>query len=356
MKRRSRLSGWWIFLLLVVAAGIGWALVTRPWEPKPTLVAIETVTAGPASRVLAVNGRVEPEKKVEISSTVNGRVATVPVIEGDEVAAGEPLLTVDDTQQRATVSQANSQLDAAQSQIQQAQLNLDRAVALGDSISQKQVDDLRFAVETAQKEADRLAALVQQTQDLLDEYVVRAPFSGSVLSRGADPGQVVSSSTSLFLFADLSSLLGEASVDELYASEVRRGLPVKARPAGHAQIIDGEVSYISPRVDSSTGGRLVRVTLPGGGDLDLPVGLTVTLNIIVEQRDDAVTIPRSALADIEEPAVYVIEAGKAVLKPVQYIDWPSDRLIVLQGLANGETLIVDGKAVKAEGALVAARE
>jgi RND family efflux transporter MFP subunit len=233
-------------------------------------------------------------------------------------------------------------------------MDYDRAKALGDSISQKTLDDAKFAVDSAQNEVARLEALLEQSRSLLSEYTVRAPFAGTVLSRGADPGQVVSSSTSLFLFAELANFTGEASVDELYASEIRRGLQVTARPAGHSDTIDGAVVYVSPRVDASTGGRRVRVSLPGASNL--PVGLTVMLNIKVEEREDAITIPRSALTDSDEPAVYVITDGKAVRTPVQYIDWPSDRLIVTAGLTGGEVLITDSKLVKADGALVAAKE
>lgn len=354
-KRRRRRVIFWLVVLVALGGGAAWSLTSRPWEPKPTLVGVEALASGPASRVLAINGRVAPAKQVEISSTVNARIATVLVEEGDQVGANDPLLTLDDTQQKAAVAQTQSQVDAASARLSQAQMDYDRARALGDSISQKALDDARFAVEAAQTDLDRLVALLDQAQSVLAEYTVRAPFGGTVLTRGADPGQVVGSSTPLFLFAELSSLNGEASVDELYASEVRRGLEVVARPAGHSGAIDGEVIYVSPRVDASTGGRLVRVSLRGAGELALPVGLTVMLNIVVEERTDAITIPRSALIDSAEPAVYVVDGETALRKPIQFIDWPSDRLIVTSGLSAGDVLIVDSKLVGADGALVAAR-
>lgn len=355
-KRRRRRVVWWIVLLVVLGGAAAWALINRPWEPKPTAVAVETVTPGPASRVLAINGRVVPTEQVEISSTVSGRVISVAVQEGEVVQAGTPLLVIDDAQQRAAVTQVRSQLDSAEAQRRKAQLDLERAQGLRDSVSQKALDDAQLALDTAQKEVDRLTSQLEQTQDLLAEYTVEAPFTGTILSRGADPGQVVGNATALFLLANLTELHAEASVDELYASEVRRGLPVKARPAGHTQLIDGEVIYVSPRVDESTGGRLVKVGLPGAGELNLPVGLTVMLNIVVDERDDAVTVPRSALVGGDQPAVYVVEDGKAVRRPVQYIDWPSERLMVTDGLSGGEVLVVESQAVKAEGALVAPRQ
>ncbi len=355
-KRRRRRVVWWLVLAAIAVVIGAWALTSRPWETRPAVVAVETVTPGPASRVLAVNGRIMPAEQVEISSTVTGRVLRVAVEEGEAVTKGTPLLVIDDTQQRTAVAQVRSQLDAAEAQRNQAQLDLERAQALRDSVSRKSLDDARLALDTAQKEVDRLASLLEQTEALLAEYTVEAPFDGTILSRGADPGQVVSNSTALFLLADLSTLMAEASVDELYASEVHRGLPVKARPAGRAGLLDGEVSYVSPRVDASTGGRLVRVALPGAGELALPVGLTVMLNIIVEESPDAITIPRSALIGGGEPSVYLVEDGKAMRRPIQYIDWPSERLMITAGLASGDMLVVDSRLVKGEGAPVAPRQ
>lgn len=352
-KRRRRRVIYWLILVLAAGAGAAWAIVNQPWVPKPTAVAAESVRSGPASRVLAINGRVVPARQVEISSTISGRVARVAVAEGDRVAAGTLLLTLDDTQQVAAVAEAQSQVEAAKSKLTQAQQANERAKGLGDSISQKALDDARFAAQSAKDDLSRVEALLVQAKTRLAEYAVRAPFDGTVLSSGADPGQVVGSSTSLFLFADLTELNAEASVDELYAAEVHRGHRAIARPVGHTGTIEGGVQYVSPRVDASTGGRLVRVSLPGAGELSLPVGLTVMLNILVDSKLDAITIPRSALLDGDAPAVYVIEQGKAVRRAVDFIDWPSERLIVTSGLGGGEVLVADSKSVKAEGALLA---
>lgn len=352
-KRRRRRIFWYLVLLAAAGGVAAWAYLNRPWEPKPTIVAVEIVTPGPASRVLAINGRVKPTEQVEISSTVSGRVLSVAVAEGETVTEGTPLLVIDDTQQRATVAQVRSQLNGAEAQRDKARVDLERAEALKDTVSQRSLDDARLAAQTAQEEVDRLNSQLDQAEDMLAQYTVKAPFDGTVLSRGADAGQVVSSSTPLFLVADLGTLHAEASVDELYASEMHRGLPVLARPAGQSELIEGEVIYVSPSVDASTGGRVVRISLPGAGERNLPVGLTVMLNIEVEARDNAITIPRAALAPTGQPAVYVVEDGQAALRPVQFIDWPSDRLIVTEGLSGGETLIVNGTSVKADGALVA---
>jgi multidrug efflux pump subunit AcrA (membrane-fusion protein) len=111
---------------------------------------------------------------------------------------------------------------------------------------------------------------------------------------------------------------------------------------------DGTVSFVSPRVDPATGGLQVKIAPDAG--LKAPVGLTVTANIIIEDRPLALTIPRSAM--VAGPAVFVLVAGHAVKTAVEVIEWPAARLIVTKGLSVGDAVIVtaagltDGQAVK----------
>lgn len=355
LRRRGRRRPLLLVLALLVVAAGAWAFIARPWEAKPVQVTIETVAAGPASRILAVNGRIEAQTQVEVTPTVGGQLKTVSASGGDTVKAGALLATIDDAQQQAAVAQANSALDAAMAQLQQAKINLERAKSLGDGISRRDLDTVQLALQTAQNDVNRLAAAQTQALSVLAEYSIKAPFDGTVLSRGVDPGQVVSPSTVLFSFADLEHVRAEASIDELYSAEIGRGLAARLQPSGYNRTLDGEVSFISPTVDQSTGGRLVRVSIDDLHGLVLPIGLTVNLNIVVDERQDAITVPRAAILDADTaPAVLVIEKGKAVRRPIEFVDWPSARLIVSSGLAPGDQIIIDPKAVVA-GADVVAR-
>lgn len=337
---------------LIVIAVAGWIVLNRPWEPKPLVVVTEVMAPAPASRVLAVNGRIEPILQVDVKSSVGGQIKDVAAEEGRVFKAGDILATLDDSQQRAAVAQSASALDAANAQLQQAKTNLDRAKSLGDSIARKDLDAAQLAFDTAQNDVSRLSAARDQALSLLGEYVIRAPFDGTVLSRGIDPGQVVDPSTVLFSFADLTHLRAEASIDELYSAEIVRGLKTSLQPSGYGRIMSGSVSFVSPTVDTSTGGRLVRVAIDDAGGLVLPVGLTVTLNITVDEQSAALTVPRSAiLASDKGPAVFVIAGGRAVLKPIEYTDWPAARVIVSSGLVTGDVVITDARGVAA-GALV----
>lgn len=352
LKRRKPFPIWRTLFGVAVLAVVVWAALTRPWEPKPLSVATETAAVAPAERVLAINGRIAPDMQVDLSPTVSGRLVEVLAEEGDEVKQGDVLATLDDAQQQAAVQQTQAALQGASATLQQAKINLERAKGLGDAISRRDLDAAQLAVQTAQNEFDRLTAAETQALSLLSQYSIKAPFAGTVLVRGVDPGQVVNSSTVLFAIADLANLRAEASIDELYSAEIHRGLKARLQPSGYNRTLDGEVSFVSPSVDSSTGGRLVRVRIDDTQGLSLPIGLTANLNIVVAEEASVITVPRNAIVDAATaPGVFVIEGGRAVRRPVEFIDWPSGRLIVTSGLKAGDVVITGPKSVT-DGAAV----
>ena len=152
--------------------------------------------------------------------------------------------------------------------------------------------------------------------------------------------------------ADLEQLVVETDVDEAYATQIRADLPAVMQLAGETVRRDGRVARVSQRVDAATGGFAVEL----GFDemLRAPVGLTVTINIIMENLDTAITAPRAAIQTTEAgDAVFVVTNGTAQRRAVSVIDWPAARLIVTDGLTPGDVLILDatgisdGQAVRA---------
>lgn len=354
LPRRRRLF-WPVTLVLALVAAGAWAGLTRPWEPKPVLVKTETLAEGPAVRLLAVNGRVVPGARIDVRPTVSGQVRELAVVEGDQVTAGQVIALIDDAQQRAAVEQASAALDAALAKNGQAELDVDRATRLGDTISRKESEQARLALETARREVERLTAAKAQAEARLEEYTIRAPFAGTVLGRGVDPGQVIDTATVLYQIADLQSLEVEATVDELYAAEIRAGLRARLVPTGFSKVIDSQLAFVAPTVDTATGGRLVRIPVPESTGASLPVGLTVVTNIEVESRAKALTVPRAAVLEGDSGSyVYVLSGSRAETRPVSFIDWPSERLIVTSGLAPGEVIILEPGKVKPNGLLKSA--
>lgn len=315
---------------------------------RPTVVTVEIATLAPVTRVLAVNGRIAAVRSVDVRSVVSGTLAQLPVAEGDMVEANQTLAQLDAGAQTAAVRQAMAALDAALVTQQQASEVYDRAVVLGDNVARTVLEADAFALRSAAQEVARLTALLDQAQIVLGTYTIRAPVAGTVLELDAEAGQIVGPSARLLTLADLTELVVEADVDEAYATQIAVDLPAIVQLAGESSTREGHVSFVSNRVDEATGGLAIKIAFDS--PVLAPIGLTVATNIIVEQREAALTVPRTAL--LNGDGVFVVSDDVAELRPVTVVDWPAARLIVTEGLEAGEGVIVDATGI-ADGQTVA---
>jgi RND family efflux transporter MFP subunit len=166
-----------------------------------------------------------------------------------------------------------------------------------------------------------------------------------VLERPVDLGQTVSTETVLYRIADLQAPEVTAEVDEIYAATLRPGTSALVQLAGRSERLAAKVVHIEPRVDEASGGRDVRLRFDAPLD-SAPAGETVAVNLLVERRAGAISVPRSAiLAPDSNPRVRIVDAeGRVREQAIRFDDWPADKVIVTQGLAPGERLMLDPDA------------
>ena len=334
-----------VWIGLAVAAAIaGWLIYAHPWVPSVSERVVESVAPGPLSRVLAVNGRIAAIHSVAVRSPVAGTLTDSMAEEGERVERGAILARLDDTPQQAVVRQAVAALDHGIVAQQQAQAALTRATALGVNIARSTQEDAQRSLEQAQRETGRLQALYDQAQYQLTRYRITSPITGTILTRSVEPGQVIDLSTPLFTIADLSDLIVETDVDEVYATQIRPGMPALLRLAGETDNLEGTVYFVAPLVDVATGGLDVKIRFTE--PRQVPVGLTVTANIIIDQQDAAISAPRSAIiSNTTGSTVFLLENGLATQTPVTVLDWPAERLLVTEGLDAGDQLIMDASGL-----------
>lgn len=349
-KRTSRLAVFTV-LLGALAAYAWWA---RPWEPKALAVTIEIVAEGPAQEVLAVNGQVVPDDEVALGAPVSGQVREVIAKAGDEVAEGDVLARLDDTIARAALDQAEASLESARIEAQSARTSYDRAVALAGTVSAQTRDSAKFTAEAADARVRQLTAALDQARRQLALYEITAPIDGTVLTVNAELGQMVGASSVLFTVGNLSAPLVETDVDEVYGARMTPGLAARVAPAGSREALPATVTFVAPVVDPDTGGRTLRLSFDTAPDRLLPRGLTMSVNIVVETFDSAVTAPRAAILDLDAEPYVLLDAGGVARKvPVRVRQWPAERLIVTEGLTPGDRLITTPRGVTA-GARVTA--
>lgn len=325
-------------LAITILAAAGYWLIM----PRTKEVATFVAQVAPAERVLAVNGRIRPRLQVDIRPPLGGELIALPFDVGDRVAAGQTLARIDDAPETAAIAVAEASVQTQRATLAQAQRDLARFVALGRFATKREVEQRRLAVLEGERELSRRRASVVQTRELRDRRVLRAPFAGVILDRPVDPGQTVGLESIIYRLADLSRPEVTLEVDEIYAAEIRPGMEATVSLPGQARPLSASVVHVEPRVDPATGARDVRLSLVDAA-IDVPSGLTVTVNLVMEMRDRAISVPRSAVIQTSSGAKVRIVGADGVVteRKIGFVDWPAENVIVNSGIRAGEHILAD---------------
>lgn len=385
-SRRPLLLG--ISVALVVASALaGW------WVTRPALATVRTapVEAGPTGAsgpagVLDASGYVTARLQATISSKVTGKIAEVLVEEGQQVRRDDVLARLDAATARRQVDVAEAQLESAHAalaetdvRLGEAETNLRRTRTLvaANARSESQldtdqatVDALRARLAAGRRElavAERTLALRRQE---LEDQIIRAPFDGVVVSKDAQPGEMISpvsagggfTRTGICTLVDMSSLEIEVDVNEAYINRVTPGQRVRAVLDAYPDWqIPAAVITAVPTADRQKATVRVRI---GFDELDpriLPdMGIKVTF--LGSETPDVGTGPRGALIpgaavrrEGERSIAFVFADGRVERRALRLGSRSGDRVEVLAGLRVGERVVVDGPADLADGDRVEAR-
>ncbi|HSR66290.1 MAG TPA: efflux RND transporter periplasmic adaptor subunit [Xanthomonadaceae bacterium] len=307
-------------------------------------VEVATVARRPIAASYSGTAPLEARAESQVVAKTSGVALQVLAEEGQPVRAGQVLVRLDG---------ARLALQAAQSaaQVRKLEANYNRSLQLSRQqlISANDLDQLKYDLENA-RAANRLANLE------LSYTSVLAPMSGVVASRSIKPGNFVQINTPIFRIVDNSRLEATLNVPERELETLKPGLPVSLQvDALPGKGFPGKVDRVAPVVDANSGTFRVVCAFEGGGTLQpgqLQPGMFGRIRIDYDQRADAVVIPRVALLDDEEPAVFTVRGGKAVRVPVKlgYVDgeWAEVR----SGLKVGDPVVTAGKVALREGSLV----
>ncbi len=225
---------------LLVGVGIGWAV--KPTPPPPPPAPVES--AGPAggqnvrAGSLVASGYVVARRQATVAAEVTGRLLEVRIEEGQRVQRGQVLAVLEPTLARAELGSARARAAASDADLAEAQRVLERTRALSDqgfasdaALTQAQS---RYDLALAQRNASRSDASRASAQ--LSRYEIRAPFSGVVVNKSAQPGEIISpvsagggfTRTGVCTIVDMSSLEIEVDVSEAYIARVSEGQRVEA--------------------------------------------------------------------------------------------------------------------------------
>jgi RND family efflux transporter MFP subunit len=314
--------------IVVLAVALGWFLLSGG-APR-----IETakVTRGPAVELVYATGFVEAQQPVGVSSRVTAPVTQVLVEEGQRVAAGQPLVSLDDAEQRGLFAQS-------QAELRRATLAANRISTL-----YRQGWATRAANDEAVAARDAARATAAALRARLDQYVIRSGISGVVLKRDVYPGDLATPGRQLMQLGDPALMRVTATVDERDITRVQVGQQALMSSEGLAEVVRGKVSEITPGGDP--GQRAFRVRIQPDGDTALPLGLTLEVNLVTNRHEGALLVPESA---VSEGRAWVLVDGRARARNLRTGIAGGGKVEVLSGLAPGDTVIVDAPADLKDG-------
>jgi RND family efflux transporter MFP subunit len=329
------------------------ALVVLTWvvvAQRPADVAVLEIRPQTVEQALSVVGRARPTQLVQVASPNSGQLIRLFHDEGEQVAAGDPLAVI-----LATVEQAQTAVDvararAARAEATEARLSYQRTQTLHARgfASNAALDAARAALDTAEANVTAASASVRASAERAREFTIRAPMAGVVLVRPIDNGQVVGAGETLFELGSATGVEIRAEVEEAYADAISPGQTARAALSGSPEIFFARVTEVSPRVDSGTGGRTVR--LSPADTQRLAPGRSVDVTIVVAQRQGAIVVPRRAVVDATAaPKVYVVDADGIVrARPITVARWPSVNAIVESGLNAGDRVVLEPGTTRPE--------
>jgi RND family efflux transporter MFP subunit len=318
--------------MLAAAGAGGWWFLQRP----PGVAATAVAVTGPAVQAVYATGTVEPVIWARIGPAVKGRIITMAAEEGQRVAPGAVLARLDPTVVEAQLREAEARAGFLREEA--ARL---RTLAAREIIA-------RAALDRAESEARAAEAVVETFRRRLDDTILRAPMGGVVLRRDGEIGEVVDTTTTLFIVGEPRPLRVTAEVDEEDIPRVAQGQRVLIRAdAFDGTVLHGTVAEITPAGDPRRKVYRVRVAL--AEDTALRIGMTVEANIVVRETDTAVLVPDAAVAN---GAVWVLEGEHVRRVPVVTGVRGTGRVEIREGLSSGERVVLNPPAALVDGGRV----
>ncbi len=382
---------WPVLAVLVLVAGLAaWLLVGG----KVGAVMVETDTARKppsavdANSVLDASGYVVARRQATVSSKITGKVREVRVEEGMRVEAGQVVATLDDSTEQAQLELALSQVKAARAQLKEihaqlgnARLERDRLRGLLDRklTSQASVDaavakydELEARLATGGENVGVAERNVELVRDALSNMTIRAPFAGMVVTKDAQPGEMISpvsagggfTRTGICTIIDTDSLEIEVDVNEAYIQRVDAGQRVSAVLDAYPDWrIPAEVLAIIPTADRQKATVRVRVGFLERDprilrDMGVKVSFLGALPPDEEPEVQGVMIAGPALhTDNAGDFVWLVRNGTVERRSVE-VGGQRDRpqVLVVSGLATGETVVKNAEKPLSAGQAVTAAE
>ncbi len=313
-------------------------------------VTLTRVARADISQTLTISGTLAapPNQDVKVSSLVPGRIAELRVAEGDRVEAAQVLAKLDDRPLRDQLQQAEAAADQARANLENARLALARNQNLFERgiAARKELEDARTQESVAAAAVRQAEAALALARLQVSRAEIRSPLAGRVVKRFASVGEQVDGTAAqpIVEVANLQETELFGNVPALYLPKIQVGRSLSITTEVFPNIpFRGRVVAISPAVDPSTDVGLVRIRIANPNDR-LRLGMFLSVQVPLETHAGALVVPPPAIYRDEHgsPRVYKVEGNIATAVPTQLGIETQDRVELLSGVHEGDTVILTG--------------
>ncbi len=367
--------GRWIgvgIAVVVIAAAVAWFMLGRgtTWVVATAVAQPISPAVAAGSSVLDASGYVTARRQATVSSKVTGRVAEVRIEEGQRVEEGEVLARLDPVDAQSQLDQSQTQLAAVRAQLTEYKIQVvkaERDLKRQQDLSARKLTSQQLAEDAATEVAalkarvavqERQIAVAQSGVDAarvnLDNTVVKAPFSGVITVKAAQPGEIVSpisagggfTRTGIGTIVDMNSLEIEVDVNESYIGRVQPGQPVESTLNAYPDWkIPGKVIAIIPTADRGKATVKVRIGMDVKDARIVPdMGARVAFLGEARPAGEAapkplpgVLVPSEAIRKVGDASMaFVVKDGRLEERTLTLGQTMSNSRQVLSGLSAGD--------------------
>ena len=318
------------------------AAATPAAAAKPGLpVRAEPVKVSVVTDDVSAVGSLLAEESVIIRPEIDGRIVGLHFQEGQAVAAGTRLVTLDPSEYEAQLAAQRADLKTEEQRL----------------VRTKELHEQKFiskdALDVQVGNVARLKAHVQEADSRLAKTVIRAPFSGIVGLRLVSPGAYVKAGADIVRLENVSSIKVDFQIPENYLSKVRPNQEIAVRVEAYPnEEFKGRVYAVEPVVDERTRTIAMRARIPNKG-YKLKPGMFVRVAVTLATRPNALIVPEQAIwPQGKDSYVFRVVDGKAALTKVEIGNRAPGSVEIIKGLAANDVVVTDGQIKLKDGAPV----
>lgn len=329
--------------VLAVLVGCG---EQNPTEPQRPRVSVQQVKAADFAAAVTLTGDVQARVQTDLSFRVGGKIISRTVDVGDQVAARQVLASLDPKDLQTSVDSAAAEVSAEQARVKQASAAFVRQQKLLPKgyTSQSEYDSAEAALRSSQSALKAAQAQLANAREQLSYTALFAESPGVITARQAEVGQVVQATVPIFSLARDGERDAVFNVYESLLVGASKDRPITVSLVDNPKIQAlGKIREVTPVVSAQSSTVQVKVALtalPAGMDL----GSVVSATGDVQKGETSIELPWSALTKgLHEPAVWVVDGeNKVSLRSVKVMRYLTGRVILNDGLKDGETVVVAG--------------